>query len=320
MRLVVVGLGVAACASGPQPEGTVIVPQALVGDLVLDGSALYWDDVSAGGIHDLVVDPLAAMTTTLVERTAVSSAAALDPTSVAVADGVVYWTNINRATRAGGAVWSVPASGGTPTALVAGLDAPLGVAVDGSDLYFIDDNVLLTASMQGGPAVEIANDVREFHVATGRGYWTSNSMPDELFELDLTTPQATPTMIAASTVAEAFAVDDTNLYVRSSVATDIVVTELPLAGGSARTLFHDFVDDGAFTPRIVQVGGEVYWNARTAILRVDVDGTGLDALVQNDTDIGSIAVGSDAVYFASERNVTTAGEQCSCPVIVKVSD
>jgi len=320
--VVVVGLSLVACAGPPQPEGTVIVPNSEADDLLLDGSTLYWENETIGGIFDLSVDPLASTPTTLVSPTAVLSAAAGLPTSIALANGILYWTNINQATRSGGSLWSVPVSGGTPTALVAGLDQPSGIVVDGANVYFVDDNVAYVTSTQGGNFVRVASDVQEFHVANGHGYWTSTNTAGELFALDLSTPQATPTTIATSVHPLAFTVDANNVYVRSEGPgdLDVTVTELPLAGGDSLTLFHGYIDDGANVERIVLFGSDVYWNARTQILQVGIDGSNLKRPVQNDVDIISLVIADDAIYFATSRNnVPTPNGSCACPVIVKVS-
>jgi hypothetical protein len=318
MRVVVaMGLSLAACGGPPTPEGTIIVPEANVGELLLDGASLYWENDVDGGIFAFSIDPLGSTPTTLVDRTAVQSAAAGSPTSIAIADDVVYWTNINQATRSGGSVWSVPASGGTPTVLVAGLDQPSGIVVDGANVYFIDDNVLYVTSTQGGSFTSVGSDVQEFHIASGNGYWTSTTTPDVVFALDLATPQATPTMIPTGVIPLAFTVDDSNLYLRSTEPDDqldVVVTEVPISGGGALTLFDGFIDDGAFAEQVVLSGSDVYWNARTAILKIGIDGSGLTRPVQNDVDIRSLVIADDAIYFATTRNDAA----CICPVIVKL--
>ena len=319
MRGVAVVLALAACTSAPKPMGTVIVPDTNAADLLLDGSRLYWEDPIGGGILDLSIDPLDATPATLVSRDAALSAAAGSPTSIAIANGVLYWTNINQATRSGGSIWSVPISGGTPTVLVAGLDQPMGITVDGTSVYFIDDNVLYATSTQGGNYVQVASNVQEFHVANGYGYWSTATPPAAMFDLDLASPQATPMMIATSIHPDAFAVDANNLYLRSEDGLDVVVTEQTLAGGDPVTLFHDFIDDGAYIQRLVLDGSDLYWNARSEILRIRVDGSGLARPVQNDTDITSLVVASDAIYFATTRNdVPTSLGPCACPVIVTV--
>lgn len=79
------------------------------------------------------------------------------------------------------------------------------------------------------------------------------------------------------------------------------------------------IDDGAFRWRIVRSGSDVYWNARTETLRIGIDGSGLETLVQNDVNVRSLVVADDAIYFGTTRNgVNTPLGPCSCPVLVRM--
>lgn len=323
MRVVAtVGLCVAACGGPPTPEGKVIAPNVDAYDLVLDGTKLFWESGSRGGIYDLSIAPLDPSPTTLVAPDAALSSAATQPTSIAIANGTVYWTNINQATRAGGSVWSVGASGGTPTVINAGLDQPSQIAIIGTNVYYVDDNVLYVTPDQGGSTVRVAGDVFELHLVGMRAVWTTMSLPRKLVQLDLSASAATPQMLDTPVYPDSFTADANNIYLRSTGPNDlsVTITALPVAGGSASTLFHDFIDDGAAVPRIVLDGDMLYWNARTQVWRIGIDGAGLSRRVENDRNITAIAVSTDALYLATTRDdVPTPLGSCECPVIVKVS-
>lgn len=319
MRVVVVGL-VAACGGGaPKPTGEIIVPDAEAVSLALDNSTLYWAQFG-GGIFALPVNPLAATPTTLVARDADGSAAADNPTSLAIANGMVYWTDVNHLSQRGGGLWVVPESGGAPVVIAAGLDQPRQLAIAGSQAYFLDGSELLVTSLD---AVEypqlVSNDVDEFHIANDRVYWTSYSDRRKLYALDLSTPAATPMLSATIAGSWTFAVDDVNLYLRTGdISSQFTITKQPLAGGDPVTVFDDRIDDGVAYPALVVVGGDLYSNSRSAIVRVSIDGRDVAQPVANESGIETLVVGNDAIYFSSERNdLPTPQGPCACPVIAK---
>jgi hypothetical protein len=146
--------------------------------------------------------------------------------------------------------------------------------------------------------------------------------PRKFFELDLSASAGTPQLLPTTVYPDAFTADASNIYMRSTGPNDlsVAITVLPLSGGNAITLFHNFIDDGAAIHRIVLGDGALYWNARTQVWRIGVDGTGLSRRVGNDTNITSLAVSSDALYLVTTReNVPSSVGPCECPVIVKVS-
>ncbi len=155
------------------------------------------------------------------------------PSGLAVSNGVVYWTNYDAAANSGnasgsgGAIMSVPTSGGTPTTVATNQDYPWAIAADANNVYWTnyDNDGAGSGGMTSSGAV--------LQAPIGGGSVTTLAM-------GLEDPYG-------------IAVDASNVYF-TTYAGDRVKS-VPIGGGTVVTLAQ-----GLSSPCYIAVsGGDAYW-------------------------------------------------------------
>jgi hypothetical protein len=94
---------------------------------------------------------------------------------IAVGPTGVYWTQAS----ACGTVSTVPIGGGSATVLAAGQNQPTGIALDQSDVYWVNngDGTVMRAPLAGGSVTQLATQqAGAFSIAVDDAavYWTTN--------------------------------------------------------------------------------------------------------------------------------------------------
>jgi hypothetical protein len=192
-----------------------------------------------------------------------------NPTSIAVSNGVVYWTNNDLAQN----IMSVPITGGTPTVVASNQDYPWAIAVDDKNVYWT-----LTGSPDGGTT---SGAVRQAPIGGG-------------------------TVITLSSTLEnpgGIAVDSENVYFTTEVGGNI--HKFPIGGGTGISL----AESQASPAYIAVSGGNVYWTnlGNGTVATVPASGTGPTTPTVLATDAANsnaegIAVNGSTVFFSAANN------------------
>jgi hypothetical protein len=109
--------------------------------IVLNGSDLYITNNSAGTVGEYTTAGTTVSANILTGpalSTSVSSGITYGPNAMAISGSNLYITDSDN-----GTVYQLPTTGGTPTAIVTGLNVPQGIATNGTDLFvtcFNDSN------------------------------------------------------------------------------------------------------------------------------------------------------------------------------------
>jgi uncharacterized protein DUF5050 len=132
--------------SGGNPVALNSSPQGSMGGLALDPDTLYWASIGQATIRSV----------SLVNGGGTSDLATGQDVvlSLRVRNGVLYWANDEI-----GSVYSMPAAGGTPKALISGQNTN-SVAVDDKNVYWTDDtgNKIVRIPLAGGDLQVIATN------------------------------------------------------------------------------------------------------------------------------------------------------------------
>jgi hypothetical protein len=252
-------------SSGGPTAGPELCGLGCLGGLAVDGTSIYWVNPGVRGNSDGTVMkmPLDGGTaTTLASGQNLPVAIAIDSTSV-------YWTNYGSDVHGGdgggakdGSVMSVPLEGGTPTILAQGQKFPLGIATDGTNVYWLSQGgpAVMTAPLAGGTPMALAS-ARSWGTgiavdSTGV-YWSSpgeravtrTPLDGSAGTILFSTPSADP-------APNGIAIDDKNVYWTEFLGGGIV--KAPLAGGPPTTIFAGHAGHGI--PAGIAVDStSVYW-------------------------------------------------------------
>ena len=277
--------GVQVVASGQSDPGIVAA----------DASALYWFDFSGTDAA-----PVATLMTTSLSGSAPAALVTVSgaPRSIAVAAGVVYWTDIFS-----GTVMSVPTSGGAATRLAAAQNQPVGIAVDAASVYWTTwaGGAVMKAPVGGGKPVVLADGQGQpgpLAMDSQNLYWADGT--GEIVKLPLA--GGAPVVLARGQSAVDVAVDAANVYWVNEGATagSGSLMAVPIAGGEIVTLASGMTDP----EHVASDGTSLYVSTGDVeLLRID-PATGAAAVVGLSSaclreDPFAIAVAGAQVYWTN---------------------
>jgi len=232
--------------------------------------------------------------------------------------GFVFWTNAS-----GGAIQGTPLTKLSVKPLLGGLGQPEGIALDGATLVWTDltSNKVSEAliAFDGDKAVagalkqlDLGTSPRRVVAAAGLRCWTYEdklgtkggviACHDGKSSTPVATGQSTPRALALvpdgkghGTVYFASFADRSKGGGVFSVSTQ--------AGSAVKNLTQDHAGfpDGEDYPNGVAVDGSViYWTSRTRSAVMRLDGGVLKEIASDQNNPGTIAVGTDAIYWVNE--------------------
>jgi len=183
------GIATGTQRCGPnEPAGPIRLATAEApGAVAIDAANVYWIDSALGTVNEVSV--CGGSPKTLVTTSTLGSST-LIPAGIAVAGGDVYFTTQDPWNPNGddGAVWKVPAPGGTPTMLVQGRDRPGPIAVAGGSMVWIDswktdadDGSIMQAPIDGSSTAILAsaqNGPLSLALGGGKVVWTTSGFVD----------------------------------------------------------------------------------------------------------------------------------------------
>jgi len=134
------------------PEVTLASNQSTVFALAVDATDVYWctNGTSASGYADSTIMKVAIGGGS--PQVLATTQAAME---LVVDGGVVYWTSAGTSPNyVDGAIYSIPVTGGSPTAVATGLNKPSWLVSGTNDLFFVtsnDDTIHKVAKAGGSP-------------------------------------------------------------------------------------------------------------------------------------------------------------------------
>ncbi|HTQ44696.1 MAG TPA: hypothetical protein VMI75_18170 [Polyangiaceae bacterium] len=283
------GVGTMSCGSG---NGTPVVlatgPHPMT-SLAVDATNVYWVDL-LGSV--MKVSKCGGVPTTL--ATAGTAGSGGGSAGLAVDSTRAYWADDP------GDVLAVPLSGGTPTTLATDTPQVMGLAVGGSDLYWVRPFVVESIPVQGGALATLGmpGAITQGPPAVDDTsiYWVG----DGIFSM-LRTGGAVTTL-AAMPFVRGLAIDDANVYWCASSLSNAPIMSTPKAGGISVTLATD--QSGAFAFAVD--GLNVYWTdpARNLVMKVPIAG-GVPVTVASAPMLTGIVLDDTSVYWAQYTNTST---------------
>ena len=238
--------------------------QNVVRDLLVDDARVYWIDAQA-----LRSGPKAGGSSTLL------AAAAAEPADLDRVGDRLFWLETDCCAHGqAGSIRTVAASGGTPTTVRAGIDAPVAISADAERVTWVE----------GG----------SIGVTEGFGR-VASVLHDGIL----------PVIVAEAASGGPFDVDATHAY----FANRFTIKRVPVAGGRAERLA---IDD--FHVRDLATDGtHVFWlrDATTVVRRMPVAGGAMTQLATSNAPPGAIRLDATHVYWSeasdSIRRVPKAG-------------
>ena len=289
----------ASASDAPAGDGnagaivTLATAQANPLGVAVDGENLYW--TTNQGVMAM---PLSGGAPMLL-------ASSPGGNSLVRSDGAnVFWTS-----QAQGTVSRVAIGGGPVATLAMGESAPLGIALDASNVYFTSAMGTYSVPKLGGAVTEISGGSGGGIVSDGTNvYWVNPgggevlSNPGQEIEAE---GQMTPTDIT---------IDALNLYWTNAHGTDSVVM-LPLSSlGTGKMMPTAIASDQPSPERIATDGVSVYWanagcpggecTGAGSIAKVAVAGGSVITVAAGQSGPTSLAVDATFVYWASTGDGT----------------
>jgi hypothetical protein len=262
-------------AQGPFPWG-----------IAVDASYVYWvnaEGADGGSVVRVAKGGGAAQTL---------ASAQVNPVSIAIDANRVYWTTAGTSScapdgactsNADGAVLSAPLAGGTPTVVAGGQRAPVSLAVDASNVYFVDEgSAVFESTIADGTVVQ---------VPVGGG--------------------APTTLAGGLFYPGALAVDGASVYwtIPGAQGVSGSVLKVPIGGGAVTTLASgwpswDLQTGGSTIPDLIAVDAtSVYWvtgnidGAGAKIMKVPTGGGTPSTLGSVQSEFTTLAVDATTLYW-----------------------
>jgi hypothetical protein len=218
---------------------------------------------------------------------------------IAVDESYVYWTTRNMLGKKMGTVMKAPIAGGASVMIAGGEDDPTGIAVNQTDIYWIDylGDTIRTAPKAGGTPVTLASGGVATSIlvdASSAYFWLSGGI------MKLPLAGGTPVQLADSIYAFGCAVDATNVYWTEVDAA--VVRKVPIAGGPAVTLANV---KPSIVSKIVAGASDVFFTLQSGKLYSLPIGGGNPTLIDDGDELshGELAVDAERVYWATYKEI-----------------
>jgi hypothetical protein len=219
----------------------------------------------------------------------------------------VYWTNAcSGATGCG--VFTLPKAGGTPL-LIAASDAPEGIAVDDTSVYWAETGTgaVMQAPKQGGPPQQLAApDAWDVALDDAFVYWTDQGSSVGRVPKG-GGPQETLVKLSAGVSTVMLAVDDTRVYFSVQLGSAGFVASAPKAGGAPTMLAKDLE-----LPYGVALDAESVYvavkssGASGSIVKVPKGGGPVTTVVSDLPDPSNLALDDACVYWSNGNSVRRA--------------
>ncbi|KYF66934.1 hypothetical protein BE11_01430 [Sorangium cellulosum] len=264
--------------------------------IAVDATHVYWTHEDTG---EIMRAPIAGGAPVLVAESCPTAGLAVSATGV-------YWTcspstGVEHAVPTG--VYSAPLGGGTPALLsTAGLEDPVGLALDATSIYVGDNYAVMKLPIHGGAAQELArgSGSRRVRVDETHVYWT-NADASSIRKA----PIAGGASVALATgyfESHEVALDATHVYWTTPGEGPSVgsVNRVPKEGGTPVALATDQP-----SPYYIAVDEtHVYWvNAGAGEIRRVPVGGGESEMVISGVAPNDLAVDSASVYWTDRSGV-----------------
>lgn len=301
VRALVVSM-VAACATEPpRPDGIIVASDHHPVQLATDDNFLYWSEFR-GGIFKTPLDATNADAIEIVGATVTPQ-----PNALVVDGSAIYWSDAGTSPSVPGSLLKASLDGTAVTVLVpdlAGIPA-FRLAANQARLFWTSSDGVWAVDKVGGSSQRVASaeqGAEEIAVDATSAYWTNPSM-HTIRGLDLTVSTAVPTTFATASGFH-IATDSTNVYWLAFDSSRYATLMMaPIGGGDPVVLDRRLSPEGDVSGGLGTDGRSVYWSSDSAIMRIDVDGTGFATLANHNQQINSTAIGPTSVYWGAAQMI-----------------
>lgn len=284
-----------ACAGNPgQAFPVVLSTTGGFGDLVSDGSFVYWSDGAGSGQGRVYKAPVSGGATTTL------ATGQDQPFVIRLYNGQLYWPNLYSG------VMTMPASGATPPVRLWGTNNMVDLAVDSSGVWWVSSNTAqlfrngqVVSTYSGDPPGALALD--DTYVYTTRFATNISRQPKSGgASVRIITDNASPGSLVIS-----------GAYLYWITVDARSIRRAPLAGGAPETL----VGEQSVARSLVVDGTDVYWITdgsyqapRTGRIKLLRGGTGVPiTLAEGQPFPSRIAVDAQYVYWLNGGTTGAAG-------------
>jgi hypothetical protein len=254
------------------------------------------------------------------------------PSSLAVHDGRVYWTNTD-------GVMSCAAAGCDAPSRIARADAPSSIAVSDAGVYFTAAGAVWRALDGDVRVLESKNDAWAVALGPSQVYWTTNATAGPVLACPLDGCASAPTHVAGGDASFAIATDDTSVYWSDwnavwTCAFEGCTNATPLAAVAGHValavddanVYWAYADEGVIfscskracleptvvathqpgTTALASDGARLYWTTKTDVMRCSASACATPesiAALDAPATKGAIALDAASVYFVSGDRV-----------------